>query len=91
MTDVVKRSGRVEEFDERKVYASIYITCVHADTDADCEQAARQVANAVAQQVEDISEVLSVEIRKLARNALHRIDEDLAHEYYTHRGASART
>lgn len=84
--NVVKRSGGTEPFDERKVYASVYLTCLtHSDHDQyECEDIAETVSEYVAAQVEDREEVLSVEIRMWGRNRLRDIDEQLAEAYYTH-------
>lgn len=84
--NVVKRSGGVEPFDPRKVYGSIFLTCVNRSDHGKerCEDIAEQVTDVIEEHVADREEVLSVEIRIWGRNALKTIDEGLAEEYYTH-------
>lgn len=84
--NVVKRSGGREEFDPRKVYASIFLTCVNRSDHGkgECEDIAERVTDVIVEEVEGREEVLSVEIRMWGRNALREIDERLAEAYYTH-------
>lgn len=84
--NVVKRSGGTEEFDPRKVYGSIFLTCVRRSDHGkeECEDIAQRVTDGIAEKVADREEVLSVEIRMWGRNALREIDTDLAEAYYTH-------
>lgn len=84
MPAVVKRRGGKEDFDERKVYTSIFMACraVEKYSQERCEEIASSIASGIAEKVKDNQEVLSVEIRMWGRNALKEIDETLADTFY---------
>lgn len=81
-----RKDGGEEEFDVKKVYASIYELCAHTGkTEDECTEIADTVSSIVEGIVSDREHVMSVEIRLWATEALKEIDETLAKKYYSHR------
>ena len=83
---IVKRRGHVEEFDERKVYASCYAACLsahitHAKAEKICEKVSKEVKTWARKKIE----VNSSEIFKKAISAIKKHNEDAAFMYETHR------
>src|SRR3989338_11217644 len=62
---IVKRKGHIEEFDERKAYASVYAACASAHYDeSGCEKTADSVTKAVKKLVKNKKKILSSKIRE---------------------------
>ncbi|MDY6761584.1 MAG: ATP cone domain-containing protein [Candidatus Nanohaloarchaea archaeon] len=85
MATVVKRRGHEEEFDERKVYGSVYAACASARED---ERTCETVADAVTERVKSAAEgtgaLPSEDIREMVRDELAERDERLAFFYDKH-------
>ena len=82
---VVKRKGHTEEFDEKKVYGSVYAACASAHYDEmQCEKIAGEVTKKVKKLLKNKKEVSSTEIRKRIENELKKKDEELAFFYEQH-------
>ena len=89
MTHILKRKGHTQEFDERKLYASIYAACLSSHTP---HQEAENMANLVTQEVKkwlaNQEEITSDKIFKQAVVELEHLNKDAAFMYSTHRDIS---
>ena len=82
---IVKRKGHTEEFDERKVYASVYAACASAHYDeTKCEKIADAVAKTIKKLVKNKKSMQSLEIRKKIEAELEMKDKELAFYYEQH-------
>lgn len=82
MKHVVKRKGHKEDFDDRKVYASVYAAALNSHYDeVSAENVAALIADHMEDWLHDRAEVKSSEIRKEIINTLNDIDEDVALMY----------
>lgn len=86
MKHVVKRSQHIEAFDNRKVYASIYASClsVHEPTVA-AELIAEKVSKDVEAWIATKSEVTANDIRHTAGTYLTEINPHAGYLYLHHR------
>lgn len=87
MKYIVKRAGHSEEFDERKLFASIYasVVAVH-ETGLAAELVADDVCKHVKKWLLPKHEVLSNDIRRVAGQHLKLLKPDAAYLYLRHRG-----
>ena len=89
MTLIVKRKGRKEDFDSRKVYASVYAACRNGHlNEQDAETIADKVSKELEVQLKDKVEVDSNQIFIMTTQALKKHHEDAAFMYETHRDVS---
>ncbi|MDY6769430.1 MAG: ATP cone domain-containing protein [Candidatus Nanohaloarchaea archaeon] len=85
MAEVVKRRGHTEEFDERKVYGSIYAACASAGRDEDaCERIADEVSTEIRERAESADALPTDEIRDIVSDELAERDEELSFYYEKH-------
>ena len=86
---VVKRAGHKEEYDSRKVYASVYASCLNVHMHAgEAELIADKVSREITSWLEDKKEVTAHEIFKQVVEALGKYNPDAAFMYETHRDVS---
>jgi transcriptional regulator NrdR family protein len=86
MTEVVKRRGRKEKFDEKKIYGSVYAACHVAHMgERNCESVAAFVTKKVKTELKKKKTVTSKEIAKRVAENLKRKSKDAAFLYKTHR------
>lgn len=89
MTTIVKRRGHREDFDERKLYASVYAACLSAHVK---HEEAESVANLVCREIKkwltNKAEVLSDEIFKQIGKELEHLNKNASFMYLTHRDIS---
>lgn len=86
MKHIVKRSGKSENFDERKLYASIYAACLGVrEPVGAAELLAEQVCKEVIAWLKPKSEVSSNDIRAIAAKSLQQLNEHAAYLYAHHR------
>lgn len=86
---VVKRRGHLQEFDERKLYASIYAACLAAHIEhEEAESIAGLVSREVKKWVDEKEKVTSDEIFNQAGKELKHLNEDASFMYTTHRDIS---
>jgi len=86
---VVKRRGHTEQFDERKVYGSIYSACSNCDLhERECEKLAEQVIEELKKVLANKKEINSTEIFGLVISILAKYHEDAAFMYQVHRDIS---
>jgi len=82
---VVKRKGHTEEFDEKKVYGSVYAACASAHyNEMQCERIAGEATKKVKKLLKNKKEISSTEIRKKIESELKKKDEELAFFYEQH-------
>lgn len=86
---IVKRKGYTEEFDERKVYASVYSACLstHADH-IEAEKIANLVSREIKHWILKKEIVTSGEIFKKVIDELETLNKEAAFMYKTHRDIS---
>ena len=86
---IVKRKGHTEVYDERKLYASIYASCMAVrETDEASELIADRVVKELAGWINDKPEVTSHEIRIHAAHHLKAYHPDAAQIYLHQRNIS---
>lgn len=86
---VVKRNGYNQVFDIKKLYASVYSSClaIHHQIEQ-AELIADSVSKNVAEEIQSEEIVKSEEISKLTYKHLLNYDEDAAFLYHSHRNIS---
>lgn len=86
MKHIVKRNNRSEAYDERKLYASIYASCLSVrEPDSAAELIAEKVCGDVRTWLQRKSEVSSADIRKIASTYLETLNPNAAFLYQHHR------
>lgn len=86
---IVKRRGHTEEFDERKLYASVYNALIVVRVeDAEAELVADKVTQHVKQWLDKKDEVTSRDILIRAAKDLEGYNDDAAYLYLHHRSVS---
>lgn len=86
MKHIVKRAGHTQEYDERKLYASIYAACLSVRaTEGEAELVAERVSNDVAAWLETKHEVTAHDIRRVGAEYLTAYNPDAAYMYKKHR------
>ncbi len=89
MVAIVKRRGQKQEFDEKKVYGSVYAACMACQLhENECERISDSMVSEVKKFVKGKKEVNSTEIFGLVVQKLAKIREDAAFMYQTHRELS---
>ena len=89
-THVVKRArGHSEPYDERKLYASIYASCLAVRTPVgEAELTAAKICQDVLPWIQSRAEVTSLDIRTRATTHLKVYNPDAAYIYAHHRLSS---
>ena len=89
MTHIVKRRGHRQEFDERKIYASVYAACINTSLEKEeAEKIANKISDSIKSWVKDKKEVNSSDIFEETASLLEEINPDAAFMYKTHRDIS---
>lgn len=89
MSTVVKRKGHSEEYDIRKIYASVYAACLNVHCHhGEAELIADKVSAEVDRLVKNKKETLAHEIFLGVSKALVKYNPDAAFMYRTHRDIS---
>lgn len=89
MPHIVKRRGRTEPFDSRKVYASVYSACRNAHlSEVQSEKIAEAMSARLDQWMTDKQQVSSQEIFAKTFEVLQELHQDAAFLYKTHRDIS---
>jgi hypothetical protein len=86
MTHVIKRTRDYsEQYDERKLYASVYAICLSMrEAAADAELIAGKVVSDIQPWLSDKPEVTSGDLRNQAAKYLRRYNPDAAYLYMHH-------
>ena len=83
---VVKRRGRKEKYDERKIYASVYESCHAAGlTTKQAEKISAKVSDTITKWAEKKDAMHAHEIHREVINALRKMDKDTAFMYEMHK------
>lgn len=83
---IVKRKGHTEEYDVRKLYASIYSVCISVKTPpGEAELVADRVVSHVSEWLEKKHEVTAHDIRVQATKHLAAYNLDASYLYSVHR------
>ena len=83
---IIKREGREERFDERKVYASCYAACLNAQIEhKQAEKICEKVAKDVKAHISRKTCVSSSHIFRAVITAMKKHDKNAAFMYETHR------
>ena len=86
MAVILKRRGKKEKFDEKKIYASIYSACMECDlTPSQSEKIADKITNDVKKFVKNRKSVNTTEVFGFVIQKLAREHEAVAFMYETHR------
>jgi transcriptional regulator NrdR family protein len=86
MAVIVKRRGKKEKFDEKKVYASVYSSCMDCDLSApEAERIAQKMTDEVKKFIKGKKTVNSTQIFGFVIQKLAREHEAVAFMYETHR------
>jgi len=86
MKHIVKRAGHTEAYDQRKLYASIYSSCLAVRTPSgEAELVAEKVCKDVEQWMDQKHEVTAHDIRRVAHQYLEAYNPDAAYIYKMHR------
>lgn len=89
MTHIVKRKGHKQEFDEKKVYGSIYAACLSTRINKEeAENIAGLVTKEVTKWIDEKEDISSDGIFKKAGEELQGLNKDAAFMYKTHRDIS---
>jgi transcriptional regulator NrdR family protein len=89
MKHIVKRRGQTELFDERKLYAGVYSSCLAVRTpEGSAELTAEKITELVKQWLADKKEVTSSDIHRQAVKHLKIYNPDAAILHDTHRSLS---
>ena len=85
MVLVVKRRGYTENFDERKLYASVYAACASAHyQELQCEKTAGEVSEKITGSIKHMKTISSLDIRKMVEKELKIVDKNLPPFYMIH-------
>jgi len=86
MNHIVKRKGHAEQYDARKLYASIYAACLSVRaTEGEAELVAERVVKDVEAWLAKKHEVTSSDIRRMASRHLKAYHADAEYMYWHHR------
>ena len=89
MVHIIKRRGQKQEFDERKVYASVYAACLASHTShEEAEATANLVSREVKRWLDKRQDITSNQIFNKAWEELKHLNKDAAFMYKTHRDVS---
>jgi len=82
---IIKRKGHKEKFDERKVYASVYASCLNGHlSEQEAEKIASSVTDDVKKRVHGEREITSDKIFRYVILYLARHNKEIAFLYETH-------
>lgn len=89
MVHIVKRRGHKQEFDEKKVYGSVYAACLSSHVQhEEAELIASKVAEEIKEWIKERQEVKSIQIFNEVGESLKRLNKNAAFMYTTHRDVS---
>lgn len=89
MKHTVKRKGHSEPFDERKIYASVFASCMSLRmTDEEGELISHMVSDEVEKVFKNEREIAAHQIHKEVVKSLKKYNPDAAYMFDTHRDIS---
>lgn len=85
MKHIVKRRGATQEYDDKKVFASVYSACINSHlSELEAEYVADTVTSKINKWVNDKAQVTSEDIRQEILAYLRIINKDIAMMYDSH-------
>lgn len=85
MIAVVKRQGKKEKFDEKKVYGSVYAACASAQySEKRCELVAGRITKKIKALGAGKTEIKSIQIRKWIEKEMRKTSKELEFFYRLH-------
>jgi len=89
MEHIVKRKGKKEKFDVKKIYGSAYAACLNCHVkEKECERTADKISKSIKKWVGSKKIVSSEQIFKQVVKELKKYNKDAAFMYETHRDIS---
>ncbi len=89
MNHIVKRKGHSEEFDERKLYGSVYLALMSLRmSDEEAETISHMVTEEVKNELKNDKEITSDALQKTTTKSLKKYHPDAAYLYQTHKDLS---
>lgn len=86
---IVKRKGHSEEYDQKKVYASVYSAFMtNGFSEREAEKKADEITKQVTKWVDKKKSIDSGEIFRVVANLMKKEDKEAAFLYETHRDVS---
>lgn len=86
MKHIIKRHGKEEHFDAKKIYGSCYAACIAAGTThLEAEKLCERVTKELKKWVENKQEITSTQIFKQVIKILRKYHKEGAFMYETHR------
>jgi transcriptional regulator NrdR family protein len=86
---VVKRNGRNQDFDVKKLYASVFAACIAVKVlDEQAELIAENVSNNVVEELSDRESIRSSELSEIIYKHLENFEKDAAFLYFSHRNVA---
>ena len=86
MKHIIKRKGHSEEYDSRKLYASIYTSALaQREPVRRAEALSEEVCARAEHWLQNKHEITSNDLRMKAAEFLHDLDKDVGHKYLYHR------
>ncbi len=86
---VVKRNGRDQEFDVKKLYASVFAACIAVRVqDEQAELIAQNVSDNIVAELESQESIKSVNLSELIYKHLGNYNQDAAFLYFSHRNVA---
>ena len=86
MKHIVKRKGHAETYDPRKLYASVYTSCLSVNSSSgEAELVAERVVSDVEKWLDGKQEVTANDIRRQAHKHLQVYNQDAAYMLENHR------
>ena len=86
---VKRRGGAVQEFDERKVYASCYSACMSSHlSEGEAEFIANRVTKEAKAWIKNKKKITSMQLFKQIARSIKKFDKDAAFMYETHMDVS---
>lgn len=84
--NIIKRDGGIERYDEKKVYASVFESCINAHiSKKKSYEIARKITNNVNKKMKRITKINSNVLFLYIANILRKHSEDAAFLFATHR------
>lgn len=89
MEHIVKRKGKLEKFNAKKIYGSAYAACLNCHMNRkECGKTANEVSNGIKRWIKAREKVTSDQIFKQVVKELGKYSKDAAFMFETHRDLS---
>ncbi len=86
---IIKRRGYTEQFDERKIYASCYASCLNVPIERhEAEKIAEKATSEIKKWIKNKQKITSNELFKEVVKELYKLNKEAAFMYESHRDVS---